>query len=301
MMTPDEQVDRFVGLFAGRNDVYGTWEGGCVRDTVTRHHYTKHLTSGPFIGTYPTMGELCSWGCVDIDGKDFDHRWDEMRALARNIQTALAVKHVHAHIERTKNGYHIWVFPEVAVTAASMRRCLLAACQVVEYKPKEVNPKQEAASVDHIGNYVRLPYPGGMVDTPSERYFFDENDFQLSLEAFLETVQTTVQADIDAIAALWVPPPKVEVGVADVAVDALHPLLPPLAFIIWRDGPLGGHDRSSTLAHLSHLMAEGGIPVDSAMTLLIDADRRWGKFAGREDATEQLSRILSKAYSEHLA
>jgi hypothetical protein len=38
--------------------------------------------------------------------------------------------------------------------------------------------------------------------------------------------------------------------------------------------------------------------LEHAFAVLSDADRRWGKFHGREDAEEQLRSILESAYSK---
>jgi len=45
-------------------------------------------------------------------------------------------------------------------------------------------------------------------------------------------------------------------------------------------------------------MREYGTPLEHALAILRDADRRWGKFHGRDDAEEQIVKVLETAYSK---
>jgi len=67
---------------------------------------------------------------------------------------------------------------------------------------------------------------------------------------------------------------------------------------VWRDGPLPGSDRSTTLVHLARLCAEQDLPPQETLQILTSADRRWGKdFMDRGAAGEGIiQRIISKAY-----
>jgi hypothetical protein len=304
---------------------------------VTPDHFARHLTSTSehdWIGVYPMGKEQCSWGCIDIDGKDFalpcecgnfhDPKpekfdcvgnggwdWDRMLDLAHDLKTALAVKDVHAHIERTRNGYHLWVFPDArTVPARHMRRTLMAACQVCNYKPKEVNPKQETLESGKIGNYVRLPYPGALTDDgwslekgeqAVARMFVDEYDNFLQLPEFLNSVQYTTPEALEACSRLWTPPKQTHYVNTSVGLDAESMVrgLNGLGYTIWKDGPLPGSDRSSTLAHLAHLCFESGLSIQQAYSIIASADLRWGKFQpeGRSDAEQQLTAIVERAYA----
>jgi len=210
-MTDDEIVDAYIKLFRGRGDAIGTWEGGSIRTELDRSDFANHLKStyqDEWIGVYPHLGDRgVSWGCIDIDGKDFQkedhtdadvlgvnwvHDWARMLTLAHNIQAVLDYKHVYAHIEQTRNGYHLWVFPEAGIVpAAYMRRALMAACKACRYDPKEVNPKQETLNPDKpFGNYVRLPYYGALANgTPIDRFVIDE-DGPMTVEEFTRTATT---------------------------------------------------------------------------------------------------------------
>lgn len=293
-------VGHFVHTFRGRGDAYGTWEGGARREPLTRRTFEQHLTNGPFIGVYPLVGTRVAWGCVDIDGKDFGHDWDVMWRLADNLTTVLSVKKIYGHQERTANGIHVWVFPSASlVPAAHMRRALMAACTAIGYNPKEVNPKQEDAK-GGLGNYVRLPYYGALDNgTPPDRYFVDSNRKALSLESALEAVEAgkTDPSDLAVVAELWSPPERQTFSVnRDIGADIKHltDLMPGKAWVIWRDGPINGADRSGTLVRLAGILAEEGLPADVIFHLVRTADERWGKYHQRDDCEEQLTRIIER-------
>jgi hypothetical protein len=318
-------VTEYISLFRGRGDCYGTWEGGCNREPLTRKHFEQHLAEGPYIGVYPLITDKVSWGCIDIDGKDHAKPcpccieideygycgecregslwdWDHMFDIADKLRDVLAVKSIYAHLERTANGIHVWVFPtEPLVAAATMRRALKMACKVIGYNPKEVNPKQEKLAVTQVGNYVRLPYWGaGDGGVPANRYFVDGNRVPLTLRQFLDTARRTEVTDLEAVASLWVEPVlnttvNTEAGME---VRNLIAQVDGLAFSIWRDGPLPGSDRSTTLARLAHVLAQQGITATAAFQIVKSADERWGKFAGRADCDEQILKFIERAYSQ---
>lgn len=299
-MTPLEQ---FIDLFRGRGDCYGSWEGGCVRSKLTPDTFKRHLDGDEKIGVYPIVpasdADLCIWGCIDIDTDDLDG--------ARNLQTILRARNIHTFVERTRKGYHVWCFADGLLPAATMRRALLAAHQVLDYPAKEVNPKQERLASGKVGNYVRLPYYGPQEGVPVDRYVMDDNDNPLDLGEFLEFVRKTSVADIEATAELWVAPPVTQyAGGESVWGMDTHDIVSPLmrsdavngiAYSIWMHGPLPtAPDRSNTLVRLAGHLCECSVPIEQAWLVLIDADRRWGKFHSRPDGEAQLRRILEYGY-----
>jgi hypothetical protein len=316
-LTQDETIDAFMRLFIGRGDVYGAWGGGAVKEPLTRDHYVKHLTTGPYIGVYCFTPHGVPWGCVDIDGKDHaignidDKNWDweRMWVTARNLRTVLGVKGIPVHLERTQNGIHCWVWPdEPLVAAATMRRALMAACTAIGYNPKEVNPKQEEAKGQGFGNYVRLPYYGWLTGRPQlDRYFIKDVEtlsfgttetFALSLDEFLASHTRAPKAVLESVASLWTPPRRTNVVDVDAGLDIKNilPMLKGKAYRIWEQGPLPGSDRSTTLARLAYTLAEDGITASAAFAVVKSADQRWGKFYDRDDCDEQLARFLERAY-----
>lgn len=293
MLDPNVCVAYFYELFQGRDNAYGTWSGGSVKENVDIKNFVGHLTGNEAIGIYPlTSDGMVRWGCSDIDVDDLDS--------ARNLQTAFALKEVSSFVEKTRRGYHVWVFADGWVSASVMRRSFFIAHQVIGLPPKEVNPKQESSS--GLGNYVRLPYPSGLIATPTERVVLsDSDDSPISLSDFLEkAIQSRVSEDVlSKIASLYVAPEKKSFDIS-VGVEVLDALSESTSLIakIWREGPLEGVDRSTTLAHMCHLMRENGMPIGHAFALLVDADKRWGKFHFRDDGKEHLIKMLEFAYNK---
>jgi hypothetical protein len=228
-----------------------------------------------------------------------------MTALAFNLQRVLRVKKVYAHVERSKNGYHVWVFPEQPlVPARAMRRALMAACKAVGYDPKEVNPKAEGPrpGTQGLGNFVRLPY-GGYADPnwlPTARFFMGHDGHNFFLDEWLDSGPSRTSLDaLESIAALWTPPPVAHHEVdfdAGLDIEPILPLLGNYITPIWRDGPKDGMDRSSTLARLAYLCAERGLTATQTFAVVRSADQRWGKFHDRADGQEQLARFIERAY-----
>lgn len=295
---------RFFDLFRGREDRYGGWDGVAVNRPVTTWSFFNHLKGIGGVGIYTAMPDnTCLWGCVDIDTDDMP--------IAVNIQTALKMRGITSWVEKTRKGWHVWVFAQEPVALATMRRCLQAACAAVRYNPKEVNPKQEELTEKKpLGNYVRIPYFHG--DKCIERYVVDVSIEtgeirRLTVEEFLDRAEATKASTeaLEATAALYVPPPKVapKVGVnasIESDIESLIKRLDGISFTIWRDGPLEGRDRSGTLTKLAYRLAEQqSLNDEERFAVLVDADKRWGKFQpeGREDAEDRLLEILERALS----
>lgn len=109
---------------------------------------------------------LCHWGCIDIDSDEY-HK-------ALDVQDVWTFYKVPSWIETSRSkGYHVWVFPQVAIPAQIMRAAGQYAIYAADLPEKtEVNPKQaevwsylipgQAPSWfrSGIGNTVRLPYSG---------------------------------------------------------------------------------------------------------------------------------------------
>jgi len=177
----NDPTETFMSLFGGRTDAHGTWEGGSKKSPVSYETFAKHLYGEELIGIYPlTDGSTVRWGCSDIDIDDLDS--------ARNLQVAFGMKSIPSFVEKTVRGFHVWVFANDWIPAPIMRRAFLSAHEVIGLPPKEVNPKQE--QVNGLGNYVRLPYPGGIDYIPENRYMlFKQDDKPMTLKEFLESAQ----------------------------------------------------------------------------------------------------------------
>lgn len=285
-------IKNFAALFAGRTDAYGSWEGGCVKESVTEARFMKHLWGQEYIGIYPLMDDSTVWwGCSDIDVNDIDQ--------ARNIQLALKLKLIESWVERTVKGFHVWVFARKPVEARVMRRALLAAHAAVKVPAREINPKQEQAS--GYGNYVRLPYPGALFEPCSVRYMIDSSDRPLSLETFVSeaTTYAVTQDDLRPLADVYVPKqPAVFNQTADViSYDVAKQILKPYAQKIFTDGPNQG-DRSGALVRLAYRLRSDGLSAEMAYSIIRRADIQWGKFYLRVDGEKHLAKIIADVYGE---
>jgi hypothetical protein len=295
---PDARVANFILLFRGRADAYGSWDGGCVRKPLSGESFARHLTGIEPIGVYPLVpfrgGWGCVWGCSDIDVDDYD--------AACNLQMAFSVKGIKAWVEKTRKGYHVWVFATELVPAATMRRAFLAAHQAIGLVAKEVNPKQETVG-NGFGNYVRLPYNNQITDIGENRYVV-VGDLQTPVpfaDFVTEAIESRTRPEqLEEIASLWREPKRETINIGDTLpeVKLLLKMLSPLAYTIWKDGPYQGGDRSSTLVKLCHHLYSSGLNPTEAYSVIKDADRRWGKYYDRADGEEQMLKIVSKVYGE---
>jgi hypothetical protein len=290
----NDPIEKFMLLFGGRTDAQGTWEGGSKKSPVSYESFAKHLYGEELIGIYPlTDGSTVRWGCSDIDVDDID--------AARNIQTALRVKSVPSYVEKTARGFHVWVFANDWIPAPIMRRAFLSAHEVIGLPPKEVNPKQEEAN--GLGNYVRLPYPGGIDKIPENRYMLsDKDDEPMTLKQFIDSAyETRVNINLlRPLAERHRPKTRAVLDQLQTSASVQEALTHVNAFVknIWRNGPFESRDRSNTLCKMVHKMHEQGTPMNMAYIILHDADKRWGKFHLRTDCVEQLVKIVEDIYGD---
>lgn len=294
----DTHLDNFVTLFRGRGDVYGHEEGRCVKEQLTVDVFREHLYGDTPIGVYPVcpLGDnfYVVWGCCDIDYESYSD--------ADKIRQALAAVDVTAWIERSRSkGYHVWVFSNELVPASDMRRMLLLAHQVADVPAREVNPKQETLAHGQYGNYVRLPYPRSHTITNRRVVLRDEfNHYELGSFTAEALSKLTPASRIMELAKLWREPerPKtlVQYDEATPTVRQALAQLSPLGKVIWRDGPLEGRDRSSTLTKLAHECGRSGMSPSETKVVLMDADKRWGKYHLRADGENEIDKLVVRVF-----
>jgi hypothetical protein len=214
-------------------------------------------------------------------------------------------------IEKSRSkGFHVWVFAEQAVLAEDMRNMLIVASHVAETPTTEVNPKQTTLKAGQYGNYVRLPYPN-MADRSTDRQrifhrnYVESGDFKnpMDFSDFVSTAMSlrTSQETIKRIASMYQPPKQATVVVNDYVYDATlseaMQILSPLGKVIWRDGPLAGKDRSSTLAKLGHETVRSGLNPSQTKIVLMTADKRWGKYHLRHDGELEIDKLVVRVHS----
>lgn len=312
-MTPP-LTTKFANLFEGRTDAYGAEEGRAELALGVEYidRVDEHLNGERPMGVYPLMhiepdGWCVRWGCVDFDEGD-EPSW----VHACNLHAVLNELSVTAYVERSRSkGYHVWVFSSDLVPAHVMRRALLGATQIAQAPLKEINPKTEGfwlprvnptdalqPDTTRIGNYVRLPYPNGYTDRRIMCVPFTAE--HIGLEDFVEqaTASRTTHATLKGLVPLYKEPAKPKREIRNRPLRADGPAsskISGLTFTVFRDGPLDGMDRSSTLFRLAKLMYTDGLTEEEAAELLYDADERWGKYTARGD-TKELDKIIERAW-----
>lgn len=328
--TATEQATK---LFEGRAEAIGTETGGCLRMIDDKasiggwdHWLLTHFNgdSDP-IGVYPmiphltlegndwTVNWIVHWGCIDYDEGD-----EESLVHARNtIKVLDLAAGIVGWIEKSRSkGYHVWVFADQAVPALTMRKALLAAAQVVNAPMKEINPKQVELGHDpehntfKLGNYVRLPYPSGILSEGRHRNVMDADGSWLTFEQFIKAAwdnRCTIK-QLETMGNKYVAPAKRQRHAPANPVDADKP---------WRErldgytytllyghgdqpgGPYEGQDRSSWLWKLCNALIERtSLTEDEILEALLLGHDTYtpDKFAHPE---QEMERMIGKAMEAH--
>lgn len=306
----DHELRNFTALFQGRWDGYG--DAGDQPKGMSRElsmmHFERHLVNLNFpLGIYPLTDSLTvHWGCTDLDTGDI------ALEQARNLQRVFEHFGIVTWREVSKSkGAHLWLFADGWIPAETMRNAFLVVHQIANIPATEVNPKQTTLQGKKLGNWVRLPYPGGLKQTPERQVMVDSNGDAIPFPMFVEYAydKRVSLAQLERVAALYSAPEskrsQVQVDQWSGDLEPLRAKLGGLANTIFCEGPLQardgkqGRDRSSTLSRLAWLMAsERELSPTEAFALLVDADKRWGKFHDRDDCIEQLQRILDWAWAQ---
>lgn len=286
-----ETFRKYVDLFSGRTDCYGSWTGGCIRKPVTLDLFREHLNGDTQIGIYPAKvvnnQTVVTWGCTDIDVDDHD--------AALRIQKAFAMKDIVTWVEQTRKGYHVWLFPNKPIDARIMREAFLVVHKVAEVPPTEVNPKQITLGDGQVGNYVRLPYPN---DGSGIRTMIHEDKSKIDIYNFVNDASDTKvrPMQLQLLAEMWKQAPTKTV--TEPVRQSSHgipwyKLSKSTSWLIRHNNPQ--QDRSGQLFHLACRCAQEGLSAGEIMSVLYDCDRRWGKYSKRHDQEKQLSNIVHRA------
>lgn len=317
---------RLARLFQGRTDAWGAIHGQAVKLPLLPKDWDNHVNADGSVGVYPLVPRLgrdtydamygdtsevdswvCRWGCVDID-----NGYEASLPVARNLHAAYSVLGLTSWIERTKSkGYHCWLLASDWVPAVTMRNVQLLACALIEYAPREVNPKQTELADGQLGNYVNVPYAKKWCESPRgvpwTRLMLDprQTDWFYGLQPFLDAAEANLNTPekLGAVADLYkVPPaPRPACDWSGHRHVNYKPYLSPLTYKVLEEGPLPsletGHiDRSAGLQKLAHLCAKDGLQPSETYAVVAEADVRWGKYSTRSDCELQLRKIVEKAY-----
>lgn len=178
-MTTAETVIRFMRLFEGRWDVYGTDAGPVEHNVPSPQVYEEHLAGEDGIGIFPMRDDnTVLFAAIDLDEPNF--------GLARTMQKLIPGQ---SWIERSRSGNaHVWVFFESACPAWAARAILRGATESVGRPDVEIFPKQDGLRKGGVGNYINLPYHGR--ERPILNPAAQSHDEPFPLDAFLWLADT---------------------------------------------------------------------------------------------------------------
>lgn len=145
-------LKRFMDLFRGYPNAYGTGIGGWVHEPPTPKVFEAHVAGrGPGMGIGPLMPDgNCYFGAIDLDRPDFK--------LAKDLMALLPGT---SWLERSRSGNaHVLVFFSEPIEAWVVRGILRETLAAVGEKNVEVFPKSDFLYPGMVGNYLNLPYFG---------------------------------------------------------------------------------------------------------------------------------------------
>jgi len=147
----DATVKSFMSLFRGRTDAWGSVEGKCNKETLTKAHYERHLRGETSLGVYMLQDDgTCNFAAIDLDVQD-THQALAIRQAFRNAG-------LPAYLAASKSkGFHIYLFAKEPFVAKDIRRVCHGILAKLDIQA-EVFAKQEALDeVTPFGSYINLP------------------------------------------------------------------------------------------------------------------------------------------------
>lgn len=298
-MNEQEMINRFHTLFRGNGQAYGGDEGRAIWKPVSAETFANHLYGIEPIGIYPIQhwrtGLNVGWGCCDIDTGDWQEAW--------MLYSALKGMGLNPWVERSRSkGWHIWVLADIPVSPAEMRRCLKVAYAAIDLPAKEANPKQETLAPNQLGNYVRLPYKGGMIvrsvrQTMMDPYWLSsQNDgYPLTFQEFIK--RDDLFSDYSVIlkwAAKWYEPPRARTNITLGAIDPQIAQLVPSGWRhTWDTGDV--KDRSATFVAMAYDLAKNGMQPQQVFDILWACP--WNKYVDRAGGEVYVQDIVDRAFT----
>lgn len=106
-----------------------------------------------------------------------------------------------------------------------------------------------------------------------------------------------------SFSALPLPPPVLDLPEIT-SIPAVEEVIAKYAFSeshwrLFKDGPIKPLQRSMALMALGHALAEMKMSAPEMLAVLINADKRWGKFGERPDQLKRLNEIVTRAKAKH--
>lgn len=151
-MASAESIRALMSLFRGRTDAWGSVEGRCNKEKVTRKHYESHLDGKTSLGVYMLQDDNTCWFfALDYD----EHNTHKILALRQAFRNAGFPVYMAASKSK---GYHLYGFAEKEPFIAKDIRRLCHGILAKLDVQCEMFPKQDTLDeVTPFGNYINLP------------------------------------------------------------------------------------------------------------------------------------------------
>lgn len=300
---------KMLDLFGGRMDAWGQdvlidgkMTGRAKHGPVTHDLMLDHLHGRQGVGIYPMWQQndewWVKWGCCDIDTGD----WSEAYGLA----TVLRSMGFTPFVERSRSkGWHVWVFADSPVQASAMRRALKVAYATIDLQAREANPKSERLRDGQLGNYVRLPFKGALVE-PTDRQVMmtgwdaDGDGLPVRVADWFNGFDANMRIHPETIrywASKWKEPTKKHFDNPQLSEEQLRRTFKTMnrdLFDFVANGPKGAGDRSEALVALAFKCKRFGYTPEEIYGIVDAADQRWGKYHLRPDGQEYLLDIVER-------
>ena len=197
----DSLISAFSRLFKGNARSVGRWDPSRPRGKqsytdsnqagfepgVIMEFFEEHLRGGIGIGIVPIRDDgMTLWGAIDIDNHGSDSDID-IRAIEKKVHAA-GLPLVPC---RSKSGgVHLYAFFSEPVRADIVKNVLTRWSKELDVEGVDcIYPKQGRLSINSegvraLGNWINLPYHGGLAGPDSPR-FAVSNGKRMSLESFV--------------------------------------------------------------------------------------------------------------------
>ncbi len=185
-MTDIETIKKFMELYRGRVDAWGTVDGACIKEPVTEENYRLHLEGKKSLGVYPLLDDgTINFFAIDLDEKDFRKAWA--------IHDRLGAMGLPVYVASSKSkGYHVYGFCQGALPAVDIRRLLSSVLNSLKIAA-EIFPKQDTLNeMTPLGNYINIPGFGKSV-----RQFLNSSQKPVDIDIAVLLIKRIIKDDID--------------------------------------------------------------------------------------------------------
>ena len=186
--------ERLAKIFAGRTNVYGTFEitgkkpngkllgrAATVTGQLTQDHWIEHVAGRKGIGICPIKddGTTCQFGCIDID-------LDMFQALGLTPEMIVEkIRELGFELFCTRSksdGLHCWYFSHGPVPATDMRSWLSWFRSELKLPEKtEIFPRQDSLELTEAGkgSWVNMPWMSETRHSPGVQDWIPESSVKV--------------------------------------------------------------------------------------------------------------------------